>query len=219
MSGPDEREDRVEVAVLAAEHVDAAVILLHEAGLDVRALRLEGDASGRRRILVAPDEADQAHQLLAERLPQAVETRTHAGGIADEPAAADGAVDDQAWAEIVAAFRAPAADVSGRRLPPPVQPPAPVQAAELPPALDPLDVEEHFEPEPPPPLPRLGWLLTSAWVGVVGTPLLFLLALWVHVDVTGWLGAAGVAVFVGSFLVLVSRLGDGPDDWDDGAVV
>ena len=101
----------------------------------------------------------------------------------------------------------------------PEAPAAPEQHPDLHSDLDDVFPEEHYEPEPPPPLPRIGWLLGTAWAAVLGAPIMFPVALWVHVDVTGWLGAIGVSVFVGGFLVLVSRLGDGPDDWDDGAVV
>lgn len=137
-------------------------------------------------------------------------------------------VDDETWAGIVASFRAPSADVGGRVLPPSVEPAA---GSDGPPAEgtrhlfaddgDLTDLEEdHFEPEAPPPLPRVSWSDGLAWAAVLLMPVLFLLALWLDIDVTGWLGLFGVAAFVGGFLVLVSRLGDGSDDgWDDGAVI
>ncbi|RKS74067.1 hypothetical protein CLV35_2566 [Motilibacter peucedani] len=157
-------------------------------------------------------------------------SRRAAGEGAELPAVG---VDDDVWAGIVASFRAPSADMSGRVLPPPAAPTGaePVAGALLErPGTGPepdervaefevVDHDDHFEPEPPPPLPRITVVTALAWAAVLLMPALFLLALWLHIDVTGWLGLFGVSAFVGGFLVLVSRLGDGPDDWDDGAVV
>ncbi|NHC45621.1 hypothetical protein [Motilibacter aurantiacus] len=149
-------------------------------------------------------------------------------------------VDEDVWAGIVASFRAPSADPVGRwsaqeDVDPAAEAKAPagtdtdVRHEPLPdpgpaPAPRPQPVaredEEHFEPPAPPPLPRVGLLVGSAWAAVLGAPIFFIVALFVHVDVQGWLGLLGVGAFVAGFLVLVSRLGDGPEDgWDDGAVV
>ena len=240
--------DYVAVADLHPQVADVALRLLREAGVPAYAdARAEGALDEIDRLFVERSSAEQARALLQERLPRMrrvsgdpeVEEPVHA--TAAEPVA-PGAVDDQVWAGLVASFRAPPADVTGRTLPdlaPPPAPPAPEPARERfdgrgasdPDVLDALaDLEEapdgrgrhsegHFEPEPPPPLPRISLVAGLAWAAVLLTPAFFLLALWLEIDVTGWLGLFGLSAFVGGFLVLVSKLGDGPDDWDDGAVV
>jgi hypothetical protein len=244
--GPDDgvrAEDFVLVAQLDPALAAAAVRMLRREGF-IAYVRgaVGGDVAGTADgLFVARPTAVAARRLLDEQLPRMRDElrvgEAGAGGVPGTDPAGAGQdvraaagdqvgeqVDDEVWAELVAAFRGPSADVSHRALPP--FDPAPQPVAEPAPApveahadLDEVFAEEHYEPDPPPPLPRIGWLLGTAWAAVLGTPILFLVALWVHVDVTGWLGAIGVSVFVGGFLVLVSRLGDGPDEWDDGAVV
>ena len=86
------------------------------------------------------------------------------------------------------------------------------------------DRGEHFVPPEPPPIPRGTPARRLAWAGLLGSPVVLLLAVFVHVLV-GWvvptvltLGAA--AAFVGGFAFLVATMprerGDG---WDDGAVL
>ncbi|RJK96876.1 hypothetical protein [Vallicoccus soli] len=81
------------------------------------------------------------------------------------------------------------------------------------------DPEEHFVPPPPPPLPRGDAVSRWAWLGLLGTPVFFFLAVLLDLDLEGWMVLLGVAAFVGGFVVLVARMGDGRGDADDGAVV
>ncbi|NHC12373.1 hypothetical protein [Motilibacter deserti] len=249
--------DFVAVADLEPQLADAMLELLRDAGMAAYA-----DAAAPRRgpyneyhlpdrptdrLFVERSAAEQARQLLRERLPSLrAEYSAHhepagapdgAAGARDVPDGEQGKwpeVDEEVWAGIVASFRAPSADPVGRwpahedvdaaagtrdepvvhdEVPPSAPPPPP------PPAVA-REEEDHYEPPAPPPLPRVGLLVGSAWAAVLGAPLFFIIALCVHIDVQGWLGLLGVGAFVAGFLVLVSRLGDGPEDgWDDGAVV
>lgn len=174
---------------------------------------------------------------------------------------------DAAWAEIVAAYDAPATDL-GPVPPWPVQedvepddpaagrgsglsgrlvrragPTAPAgsgrtgpvddaPAPDAPEAADPLagrpseppapdDPTDHYVPPHPPPLPRPSDTVSRfAWVGVIGGPLLMILANLVGLDPL--ISGIGVAAFVAGFVTLVARMKDRrpqDDGWDDGAVV
>jgi hypothetical protein len=93
---------------------------------------------------------------------------------------------------------------------------------------DPLNTEAtwedegHFVPPTPPPLPRLEPLTLLAWVGVLGSIVLSILAAvfdWAIPDLV--LGAMIVG-FVGGIVVLIARLSrepPDPDRPDDGAVI
>ena len=94
------------------------------------------------------------------------------------------------------------------------EPPAPAAPAPAP------EDEHHYVPPPPPPLPRGDTITRWAWVGLVGGPLLLLLAAVLRIEVEDWMLLVGVFAFVGGFVTLVARMKDGPDDDpDDGAVV
>ncbi|MFH0522091.1 hypothetical protein ACHBTE_33620 [Streptomyces sp. M41] len=84
------------------------------------------------------------------------------------------------------------------------------------------DDEGHFVPPEPPPLPVADATAKFAWLGVLGGPVLLLLAVVFEWDMTWWLGTLGVGGFLGGFATLVMRMR--PDDEDDddpgrGAVV
>jgi hypothetical protein len=83
---------------------------------------------------------------------------------------------------------------------------------------DPFD---HYVPPPPPPLPTADRTARIAWAGVIGGPVLFLIALVLGWELSGWVQLAGVAALVGGFITLVTRLPDrhDEDDTDHGAVV
>jgi hypothetical protein len=82
------------------------------------------------------------------------------------------------------------------------------------------DPDEHFVPPPPPPLPSTDLITRLAWVGVLGTPLVFLVIVLLGQSVPGVVGAIGAGAFIGGFVILVARLrGHDPHDPDDGAVV
>jgi hypothetical protein len=83
------------------------------------------------------------------------------------------------------------------------------------------DDEGHFVPPEPPPLPSGDTTARFAWLGVLGGPVLLLLAVLFGWEMTWWLTTLGVGGFLGGFGTLVARLR--PDDEDDdpgrGAVV
>ncbi len=83
------------------------------------------------------------------------------------------------------------------------------------------DMADQFVPEPPPPLPQLEPWQQLAWVGVVGGPLLLVVAVLFSIQLPTWASLAAVAGFVGGFITLVARMddGDSEDDSGNGAVV
>lgn len=138
-------------------------------------------------------------------------------------------VDDDTWGQIVASFHGAPAD---RAWPdaedvPPGQPsgatttPGVVRRPLSRPAAPRADPDDQFVPPPPPPLPTADSTTRMAWVGVVGGPLLFLLALLLDWQLASWAQLAGVAALVGGFVTLVARMRDDPDDrsGDHGAIV
>jgi hypothetical protein len=83
------------------------------------------------------------------------------------------------------------------------------------------DGEERFVPPPPPPLPKLDLPTKLAWVALFGGPAYLLIAAMANWQMEGWALFTAVAAFIGGFVALVVRMGDGPpnDGWDDGAVL
>ncbi|MEV0201383.1 hypothetical protein [Nonomuraea sp. NPDC050691] len=84
------------------------------------------------------------------------------------------------------------------------------------------DDEGHYEPPPPPPLPKLDLTAKLAWAGLFGGPAYLLLAAMADWRMEGWALFTAVAAFIGGFVALVVRMGDGPPNdsgWDDGAVL
>ncbi|MFI8966674.1 hypothetical protein ACIGO8_31715 [Streptomyces sp. NPDC053493] len=85
--------------------------------------------------------------------------------------------------------------------------------------------EGHFVPPEPPPLPEADTTTRFAWLGVVGGPVLMLLAVLLQWDMTWWLTTLCVGGFLGGFATLVARMkhddedDDGFDDPGRGAVV
>ncbi|WP_418956606.1 hypothetical protein [Streptomyces tritici] len=86
------------------------------------------------------------------------------------------------------------------------------------------DDEGHFVPPEPPPLPEADATTKFAWLGVIGSPVLMLLAVLFQWEMTWWLTTVCVVGFLGGFATLVARMkhDDEDDDHDDpgrGAVV
>ena len=84
----------------------------------------------------------------------------------------------------------------------------------------PAELDEHFVPPEPPPLPRGDTISRLAWAGVIGGPLVLLIAALFGGDLPAALLLAALAAFIGGFVTLVARMpGESPDDPDHGAVV
>ncbi len=84
------------------------------------------------------------------------------------------------------------------------------------------DEEDRFVPDPPPPLPTLAPHKKVAWLGVLGGPLLLLVAVLLGLRLPDWLAFLGVVGFIVGFITLVVTMGENDeDDWrsDNGAVV
>ncbi|WP_320778565.1 hypothetical protein [Streptomyces sp. CRN 30] len=84
------------------------------------------------------------------------------------------------------------------------------------------DDEGHFVPPEPPPLPTGDTTARFAWLGVLGGPLLLLLAVVLGWEMTWWLTTLGIGGFLGGFVTLVTRMRTGDEDDEDpgrGAVV
>ncbi|EFL31548.1 conserved hypothetical protein [Streptomyces viridochromogenes DSM 40736] len=84
------------------------------------------------------------------------------------------------------------------------------------------DDEGHFVPPEPPPLPAADVTAKFAWLGVLGGPVLLLLAVLLGWEMTWWLATLGIGGFLGGFATLVVRMRTDDEDDDDpgrGAVV
>ncbi|MCX4761359.1 hypothetical protein OG562_10290 [Streptomyces sp. NBC_01275] len=84
------------------------------------------------------------------------------------------------------------------------------------------DDEGHFVPPEPPPLPAADTTAKFAWLGVIGGPILLLIAVLLGWDMTWWLTTVGIGGFLGGFATLVMRMRTDDEDEGDpgrGAVV
>jgi hypothetical protein len=81
--------------------------------------------------------------------------------------------------------------------------------------------DEHFVPPPPPPVPRGDAISRFAWLGLIGSPVLTLLCVLMGWQLQGWQAVLVAGAFIGGFVTLVVRMGNGDDedDPDGGAVV
>ncbi|MEW1840333.1 hypothetical protein AB0392_20515 [Nonomuraea angiospora] len=149
--------------------------------------------------------------------------------------------EDEVWRQIVASFNDTAERDSAdqpwpdsenvpaeptRRVVKPSEEPEPDEDSYKDPYKDAADDEEeeegHFEPPPPPPLPKLDLPTKLAWVALFGGPAYLLVAAMASWHMEGWALFTAVAAFIGGFVALVVRMGDGPPNdsgWDDGAVL
>ncbi len=79
------------------------------------------------------------------------------------------------------------------------------------------DDEGHFVPPEPPPLPAADTTAKFAWLGVLGGPVLLLLAVLLGWEMTWWLTTVAIGGFLGGFATLVMRMrSDDEDDQDPG---
>jgi hypothetical protein len=82
--------------------------------------------------------------------------------------------------------------------------------------------DERYVPPEIPPQPKLDPVARGAWTALFGGPGYLFLATTLSWQVPGWAELASIIAFIAGFVVLVSRLGDGPsrkDGPDQGAVV
>ena len=83
---------------------------------------------------------------------------------------------------------------------------------------EPAYLEDRFVPPVPPPLPHTTPDRYAAWGGVLGAPVMLVLAVLLGVHLPTWLGGAMVVAFVGGFVYLVFQMPRGArDPGDDGA--
>lgn len=78
------------------------------------------------------------------------------------------------------------------------------------------DDTDHFVPPEPPPLPAADATAKFAWLGLVGGPVLLLLAVLLGWDMTWWLSTLCVGGFIGGCASLVMRMRPDEDDDDPG---
>lgn len=81
---------------------------------------------------------------------------------------------------------------------------------------------DRFVPDPPPPLPRLAPHRQAAWLGVLGGPVLLLLAALFQIVPPDWVAFLSVLAFIGGFVTLVATMSsrdDGDGGSGNGAVV
>jgi hypothetical protein len=84
------------------------------------------------------------------------------------------------------------------------------------------DDDGHFVPPEPPPLPEADATAKFAWMGVLGGPVLLLLAVLLGWNMTWWLTTLSIGGFLGGSATLVMRMRTDDEDDDDpgrGAVV
>ncbi|GGO87245.1 hypothetical protein GCM10011584_11390 [Nocardioides phosphati] len=143
-----------------------------------------------------------------------------------EPSANEGSEDEKAWADIVAGWgESPVGDVPEAESiaePAASQPPAPPEPET--PAWNPVPFdladEGAFVPPTPPPVPLPSPPRLLAWIGVIGSPLVFLVFLVLGLTLPSWASTLLVAAFIGGFVFLVATMrNDPPDPYDDGARV
>lgn len=181
------------------------------------------------RLWVARDRAAHARSVVAARLPHLrAELEAYADGAGRDmrPSVSE----DDAWAQIVAAYNVAPAEGAPRW---PVSEgvedepsragddPAPSPRERVA-RRDGVEREDHYEPPLPPPLPATDTLTKWAWAGLLGAPTFFLLAAVLQLPVGNGAALLALAAFVGGFVTLVVRMRDRPppeSGGDDGAVV
>jgi len=127
-----------------------------------------------------------------------------------------GAAEDEAWAAIVENFGERAHLTEADVTPEPISL-IPVQPE---PFFVASESHEHYEP---PEVPRVGLAegpRGAAWLGLLGAPTLFVVALLSGFAIPGWLALfAVVACLVSLGYLIATMKRDDDDPWDDGAVV
>lgn len=124
--------------------------------------------------------------------------------------------EDEAWASIVENF-GDRAELTDADITPepidliPIQPEAPTRIVES---------DDHFVPPEVPRVELADGPRGAAWLGLLGAPTLFVIALLTGIDIPQWLSLFAVIAFLVSlgYLVFTMR-GNDDDPWDDGARV
>ncbi len=91
-----------------------------------------------------------------------------------------------------------------------------------PPPGETVESHDRYVPPPPPPLPRLGLVQQLAWLGVLGGPVVLLLAAVFTLPIPTWLELLAALGFVAGFVTLVLGMDNRSHDeldGDDGAQV
>ncbi|MGH3468897.1 MAG: hypothetical protein ACRDQF_14345 [Thermocrispum sp.] len=219
-------------AVSAVDHVQAgdALLALREIGV---AAYVVLDDHGTVQVFADRDAVPEARRALRDLVAE-----PHPGpGPDTEPVgepSADPSGDpraDEAWEQIVAGYDESAAEPPGQwSLPsritidpePPPQPPPPPRARPTP--TDDLDSEAtwddegHFVPPPAPPVPRGDLVTRLSWCGLVGGPLLMLVAVVFGLGLPTEVLMVCLLGFVGGLVTLIVRMND-RGDGSDGAVL
>ncbi|GGS55117.1 hypothetical protein GCM10010156_12400 [Planobispora rosea] len=102
------------------------------------------------------------------------------------------------------------------------KPTEPAEPAELTDGGQPDADEGHYVPPAPPPLPKADTATKIGWAALFGGPAFLGTTVLLGWEPEGWVLFAAAAAFIGGFVALVVRMGDGPPNdsgWDDGAVV
>jgi hypothetical protein len=187
----------VPLAELEARAADQVLTALRAAR--IAAYVVPTESGDRCRLWVDADERSNARDLLTGYSSPRNDDRT--AGLTH-----DALVDDDAWAEIVAAFHAS----------PDGPPTRPTTVAH---SESPL-VEEHFEPPPPPPLPSGDAISRLAWAGVLGGPGFLFVSVLLGWGIQPFLGALAIGIFIGGFVTLIIRMHDDDEPRDNnGAVI
>lgn len=203
------------------------------------------------RVHVDSGHLDLAQQVVGAALPSLradfhadAARRADAADMAGRPAPASSSDDlapddvESLFADIVAGYDAPATDPVPRwsvledadALPPFEPPERPPLSSRLlrssgpaePAPVPDHEVDDHFVPDPPPPLPESDRVTRLAWAGLIGGPVLIMIAAVFGLSLGGWVLVAALAAFLGGFATLILRMGDrrsDDDGWDDGAVL
>jgi hypothetical protein len=160
------------------------------------------------------DEARQEDQEAQDQ--EANDSAAHLDG-------ADGASNQTAPESPTAAGEPPPGDQGPWPTNPPPGPPSPID-----PQVDPGvqvwrahevddEFEEHFEPPPVTPLPAGDLQFWAIIAGMTGGPLLLLYLVFFNRDASSYWIMLAIAMSVGGFALLVSRMPGKHDDDDDGA--
>ncbi|GAC1383107.1 MAG: hypothetical protein NVSMB48_15440 [Marmoricola sp.] len=137
------------------------------------------------------------------------------------PSEPDHGATDEAWASIVENFgeRVHLTDADVAPEPISLIGPQPSPTAPIEPIPPIVETDDHYIP---PEVPRVGLAdgpRGAAWLGLVGAPALFMLALLTGIAIPQWLTLFAVVAFLGSLGYLFATMRGTHDDdpWDDGS--